>query len=248
MQIDTTSYNKTRFPVGTGYDLRPSHRKACCVIVHTTNGKRGTAFESEARYLYASRKVSAHYLVGKSGQVVQFLPPDTHRAWHAGACRTPFENSQSIGIECHHAVGETWTVRQRAALTELVRILISRFNISQKHIETHRYAALPAGRKIDPSDWLDRDFYAWREALYITETDLPRSYRVRLDTQIGATVRAKPSATAERVMALSAGTIVQGRIVAGGTVTLPGFGTSNQWLQLTTDSYVWLPLLETIPG
>lgn len=242
LEINRTTYDKSRLTIGTGYDRRPTHRKPESIIVHTTNGKRGTLFESEARYIYKSPAIGAHYLVGKSGQIIQFLEPGRYRAWHAGACFVEYNNARSIGIECHHAVGESWTVKQRSALTELVKLLMAQFSIPTTRIETHRRVALPAGRKVDPSDWSDRDFYVWRETL----TAKTARYRVRTDTQIGVTVRAKPSAKAERVMAVSAGTLIEGRPVTGESVTLAGFGTSDQWLEITPDTYIWLPLLELV--
>jgi N-acetyl-anhydromuramyl-L-alanine amidase AmpD len=240
MQIDTTSYKS------------PNHsprrnRPISLLVIHATVGSARSSLD----WLCAPKsKVSIHYLITKLGKIYQ-LVPDHLSAWHAGKSRWRNLSATdialgSIGIELENRNDDRdpYPPAQMAALLELSRLLVKKYRIPAEMVVRHLDIATPKGRKTDPAGF---QWSKFMRDLYTADTpDQPRSYRVRLDTQIGATVRAKPSATAERVMALSAGTIVQGRIVAGGTVTLPGFGTSNQWLQLTTDSYVWLPLLETI--
>ncbi len=162
--IDTTTYRKHLRAVGTGWDHRPKGLRPSSIIIHTTNGNRGSSFHGEASFLLNSNSVGAHYLVGKAGQIAETLPP-AYRAWHAGVTTAEYLNSRSIGIECHHAVGEEWTGIQRTALTWLVLKLMADHAIGIGMIESHRAVALPAGRKIDPSDWTDRSFYDWRNTL-----------------------------------------------------------------------------------
>lgn len=165
MYIDKTTYNKALDkPIGSGYDARPNGRQPTSLVIHTTNGNRGSSFAGEANYLYASSSVSAHFLVGQLGEIAMILHPKW-RAWHAGAALVDFNNANSIGIECHHAVGDTWTNVQRTALTWLTSSLLAEFNISPRMVETHRKVATPAGRKQDPSDWNDEDFYRWQKSL-----------------------------------------------------------------------------------
>jgi N-acetyl-anhydromuramyl-L-alanine amidase AmpD len=110
--------------------------------------------------------VSAHYLVGKRGQIVQFLEPAPWQAWHAGEAKSAYTNARSIGIELHHSVDDSpYPSEQVAALTWLVRDLMGAFNIPASLIDTHRAIALPAGRKRDPHDWGDAAFYTWRAGL-----------------------------------------------------------------------------------
>jgi len=161
--IIDTSWSKLVNRVGQGYSRRTITRPTSMVI-HTTNGNKGSSFAGEARFLRNSPDVSAHYLIGKSGQIAEILPP-SWQAWHAGVARSGYSNNQSIGIECHHAVGETWPLAQIAALTWLTRMLMDTYTIPLERIETHRAIALPAGRKVDPSDWSDSEFYAWRQGL-----------------------------------------------------------------------------------
>ncbi len=165
--IDTTTYNKVArgIPLGNGYDRRPTPA-ILSILIHTTNGNRDSSFRGEAEFLCTSPAVGAHYLIGKrAGEIAEIVPP-TYRAWHAGAVNDQtFNNNNSIGIECHHAVGEAWTTDQQAMLTELVQLLMYEHNIPIERIDTHRARAIPKGRKVDPSDWSDSDFYAWRTTL-----------------------------------------------------------------------------------
>jgi N-acetyl-anhydromuramyl-L-alanine amidase AmpD len=172
--IDTTSYDKAKhYPVGHGYSLRA--KAPISLIIHSTNNPRNnTLFAAEAKFLFEAANVSAHFLVGKDGRVVQFLDPRRYAAWHSGAAWVNFTNVNSIGIELHHSPGDPpYPVAQEDALTALVRGLMQQFTIPPSLIETHRKVALPTGRKSDPSDWSDADFYVWRAGL------VWQPYRVR---------------------------------------------------------------------
>ena len=187
--IDTTSYRKLDMPKGYGYDLRPNGLRPESIVAHTTNGRWGSSFEAEARYLATASGVGAHYLVGRRGQIAEILPPLSWRAWHAGNALWHWRNSVSIGIECHFTPGEAWTDAGTAALTWLVRRLMGIYAIPTSRIATHRAVALPAGRKEDPSFWTDAQFGAWLSALSIpVAPQLPR-YEV---TAGAANVRSGP--------------------------------------------------------
>ncbi len=163
--IDRVTYRKTIHPIGTGYDKRPKGLRPETLLIHTTNGKGGSSLEAEARYLRDSESVGAHYLVGKDGEILELLDPEL-RAWHAGVALPAYINSKSIGVEVHHAIGEAWTPAQHDALTWLAQTqLMPEYDITAGEIETHRAVALPHGRKVDPSDWSDAAFYAWRASL-----------------------------------------------------------------------------------
>jgi hypothetical protein len=137
------------------------------LVVHSTNGNKGSSLAGEAKFLRDSALVSCHDLIGKNGEIVQILPPD-FVAWHAGVCRSGWDGLISIGIEIHHAIGEQYTTAQMDALWQRVSEYIDVYNLPKASIETHRFVALPPGRKVDPSDWSDADFYAWRDRLYAT--------------------------------------------------------------------------------
>ena len=181
--IDTTHYNKAkRIPYDPktpcGYMPRPLGRvHVRSIIVHTTNGKKGTTLASEANYICNSRAISAHYLIGKQGEIIQFLDPSFYIAYHAGCVRsTLFTNVFAIGIEMHNTPTEgPCTILQIEALTWLVKQLYEKYTIPELNIETHRKVAVycpghklagQTGRKIDPSGLPDSIFYSWRAALY----------------------------------------------------------------------------------
>jgi N-acetyl-anhydromuramoyl-L-alanine amidase len=104
----------------------------------------------------AGLRVSAHLLVRRDGEVVQFVP-FSHRAWHAGrsnwqgrdAC-----NDYSIGIECEGTDEVPYTGEQYARLRELLPMLLAGYPaISKDRIVGHSDVA--PGRKTDPGDSFD---------------------------------------------------------------------------------------------
>jgi AmpD protein len=99
-------------------------------------------------------KVSAHFLVRRDGEVVQFVAPE-RRAWHAGASAWRGRsrcNDFSIGIELEGAEDDAFADAQYAALAALVHDLQARFPL--RDIAAHSEVA--PGRKTDPGahfDW-----------------------------------------------------------------------------------------------
>lgn len=197
--MDITVLDKTMRGVNNGWDYR-EYTYPQTIVIHTTNGRYNSSYASEAGFLYASYNVSAHYLVGKKGQITRFLDPRIHRAWHAGVVVSQrWNNNNSIGIECHYTPGEgAWPVVMKQALTDLVRQLMIAYNIKViTNIDTHRKIAIPIGRKIDPSGFNDTEFYAWRNTLGM------RKYRV-MNPQVN--VRQSPCILPDNI----AGTLYQG--------------------------------------
>lgn len=162
MQIDHSFRKDILHPPRWGYQSR-GNVVPSSIIIHTTSNKRATQFTTEAAFLRDSKDVSAHYLIGKDGRIVQFLDPKQWQAWHAGTTLPAYLNARSVGIEHHVSVGEPWTPAQHAACTWLVRQLMSAYGIPL--VDTHRAVALPKGRKVDPEGWNDAAFYAWRATL-----------------------------------------------------------------------------------
>jgi hypothetical protein len=201
-EIDRTSYNKAeKHPVRWGYQARGGSAPSS-IIIHTTSNKRPTRFETEARYLLDSPDVSAHFLIGKSGEIVEFLSPARWQAWHAGNTKPDWLNARSIGIEHHVSVGESWTEAQHEACTWLVRSLMSAYGIPPSLVETHRAVALPKGRKRDPEGWGDEAFYAWRATLQASP--LHKRYKI-----LGTPVWQQQQCTGPIALYLTPGTIVE---------------------------------------
>jgi AmpD protein len=102
-------------------------------------------------------RVSAHALIRRDGEVVQFVPFGA-RAWHAGksawqgreAC-----NDYSIGIECEGADDVPYEDAQYETLRELLSRLLEAYpRITRERIVGHSDVA--PGRKSDPGasfDW-----------------------------------------------------------------------------------------------
>jgi AmpD protein len=98
-------------------------------------------------------EVSAHFVVRRDGEVLQFVSVDD-RAWHAGnSCWDGREdcNSWSIGIELEGLEGEEFTLAQYAALVALLRSIDSVRPV--RHVVGHEHVA--PGRKHDPGPGFD---------------------------------------------------------------------------------------------
>jgi hypothetical protein len=170
--IDTTSYDKAKkYPVDHGYAIRPSAPTS--IVVHSTNNsKPNTSFSSEADFLYNSPDVSADFLVGKDGRIVQFLDSGKYQAWHAGQSLSAFVNAKSIGIELHKSTPDPfYPDAQLAALEWLLHYLIATYAINYTMVETHGQIALPGPyqRKTDPDDWAHADFITWRNTHFMSD-------------------------------------------------------------------------------
>ena len=98
-------------------------------------------------------KVSAHFLIRRDGQIVQFVPC-SKRAWHAGASvwrQRPACNDYSLGVELEGSDATPYTDRQYAALVRLTRRLKRAYPI--RDIVGH-FDIAPQ-RKTDPGPFFD---------------------------------------------------------------------------------------------
>lgn len=102
--------------------------------------------------------VSAHCLIRRNGEIVQFVP-FTARAWHAGVSSFAGRekcNDYSIGIELEGSDFVAYTNEQYQSLAELTQKLQLAYpKITQPRITGHQYIA-PL-RKTDPGlvfDWV----------------------------------------------------------------------------------------------
>jgi N-acetylmuramoyl-L-alanine amidase len=148
-------------PAGQGRDAlwHPSpnfdHRRPNFVILHqTTNDTVDRALDTLTD---PQRKVSAHYLIGRNGKVLQ-LVDEGARAWHAGESRwggMSDLNSASIGIELDNTGDEPFAEPQIAALLRLLAELREHYRIPAANVLAHGDVA--PTRKVDPSR-----FFPWR--------------------------------------------------------------------------------------
>lgn len=125
-------------------------------------------------------EVSAHYLIGKDGHVVQMVE-ENKRAWHAGAGTWQGRgdvNSRSIGIEMSNTGFVPFSAPLFDSLEILLRGIMTRWNIPASKVIAHSDFA--PGRKIDPGrrfDWqrLARQGMAiWPEAQSDAQADMAR--------------------------------------------------------------------------
>lgn len=105
-------------------------------------------------------KVSAHILIKRSGEVIQFVPFNK-RAWHAG--KSSFNgvydcNNFSIGIELEGSDEDHFEDEQYETLCRLTSILMSEYNlITKERIKGH--SDIAPGRKTDPGNLFDWSRY-----------------------------------------------------------------------------------------
>jgi AmpD protein len=103
----------------------------------------------------ADLKVSAHVLIERSGQIIQFVSFND-RAWHAGRSRylgVPECNDYSIGIELEGSDDQSYSGAQYAALTPLLVALHRAYPHTRRHLAGH--SDIAPGRKTDPGPHLD---------------------------------------------------------------------------------------------
>jgi len=101
-------------------------------------------------------KVSAHLLISRTGELVQFVPL-LKRAWHAGASNYQGReccNDFSIGIELEGSDEQPFEPFQYEVLTKVIKSLIAHYpNLSSEHIVGH--SDIAPGRKTDPGPYFD---------------------------------------------------------------------------------------------
>lgn len=104
----------------------------------------------------ADLRVSAHLLIRRDGEIVQFVSFQD-RAWHAGqSCFDGAENCNdfSLGIELEGCDDTPYTEQQYQCLTALVRLLLAHYpGLSKQRIVGH--SDIAPGRKTDPGTCFD---------------------------------------------------------------------------------------------
>jgi len=101
----------------------------------------------------AGVRVSAHFYIGRGGEVVQFVSCE-RRAWHAGASRWNARercNDFSVGIELEGSDLVPFRDAQYAALADLLRALRTRYAIR----DVVGHCDIAPGRKTDPGPFFD---------------------------------------------------------------------------------------------
>lgn len=104
----------------------------------------------------AGLRVSAHVLIRRDGEIVQYVPFHL-RAWHAGV--SVYEgrencNDYSIGIELEGSDDQAFEAPQYLCLAQTVRALLQSYpNLRRERITAH--STIAPGRKTDPGPHFD---------------------------------------------------------------------------------------------
>lgn len=154
-------------------DARPDGIETNLIVLHSISLPPGQFGGPEIEQLFRNQldwdahpyfaeirglKVSAHLLIRRDGELVQFVP-FSQRAWHAGA--SCFQgnstcNDYSIGIELEGEDEVDYDDRQYAALIALLGAMLRSYPaLSARNIAAH--SDIAPGRKTDPGpafDWL----------------------------------------------------------------------------------------------
>lgn len=147
-------------------DERPAGTEVSLAVVHCISLPPGEFGGDAIERLFTNRldpdahpyfreihglKVSAHFLIRRDGELVQFVPV-ARRAWHAGAsCWRGRQrcNDFSVGIELEGTDDSPFADSQYEALARLLR------DLGLRQVAAHSDVA--PGRKSDPGprfDWL----------------------------------------------------------------------------------------------
>jgi len=170
MRVDADGWvAQTRHVPSPNSDSRPVGAEVALVVLHGISLPPGEFGGDGIERLFTNRldpsahpyyeeiaglRVSAHFLVRRDGEVVQFVPV-TRRAWHAGASSWRGRercNDFSVGIELEGVDDLPYDAAQYAALAALVSALASVMPL--RACAAHSDVA--PGRKTDPGasfDW-----------------------------------------------------------------------------------------------
>lgn len=101
------------------------------IVIHYTTSRNieGTI----SHFVNGTPRVSAHYIVGQDGVLVQMVP-DSERAFHAGNSQM---NARSIGIEHVARLGDRITDAQSRTSIALIRFLIQTHDIPVSNVIPH---------------------------------------------------------------------------------------------------------------
>ena len=173
MKLDAQGWlSGVRRVVSPNHDARPARTPIELLVIHNIslppNQYGGNAIErfftntlDHAEHPYFEQlkgvRVSSHFLVGRDGQVIQFVPCNK-RAWHAGVSTWQGRsrcNDFSVGIELEGSDFEPFTERQYAALARLTRRLKRTYPIS----DIAGHSDIAPERKTDPGPFFDWERY-----------------------------------------------------------------------------------------
>lgn len=146
---------KESFPLQNGVNtewistVNYNLRKPNFIIIHHT--AQDSIVQTLKTFTRVKTQVSAHYVIGDDGRVVQMLS-DYLRAWHGGNAswgKNTDINSTSIGIELDNNGTEPFSELQINSLLSLLAKLKKEYNVPTQNIIGH--SDIAPTRKQDPS-------------------------------------------------------------------------------------------------
>jgi len=172
---------QARFVKSPNFNQRPENAVVNAIIIHAISLPPGQFGGNEIERFFCNQldvsehcffkqinnlQVSAHFLIRRSGEVVQFVNTDD-RAWHAGVSSLDGEencNNFSIGIELEGTDHQPFEIQQYQSLIGLVNVLKDTYpNIIDKRIVGH--VDIAPGRKTDPGKCFDWNLFRRELAL-----------------------------------------------------------------------------------
>ena len=183
-------WHKARRCESPNFGARPAGMAVDLVLVHSISLPPGEYGGDAIERLFTNRldwdanpyysqirgmQVSAHFLVRRDGQLLQFVSCDD-RAWHAGESRWRGRsgcNDFSIGVELEGLEGAAFELPQYKALTALVKVLARHYPIAA--LAGHEHVA--PGRKQDPGPGFEwprlKAALGWPEARFPDQLRAP---------------------------------------------------------------------------
>ena len=140
---------------------RPGGLRPAAIVIHISEGSLASA---DAWFDNAAAQVSAHYCVGRAGEVHQYVSEED-TAYHAGSPVNPTwhllrphvnPNFYTVGIEHEGRAQDEWTDAQYAASAQLVLEIARHWSIplDADHVVMHREIR---GNKTCPGFVFSRD-------------------------------------------------------------------------------------------
>lgn len=171
MKINNHWFNEVTKVQSPNFDERPIEEDMSLIVVHCISLPPEQFGENYIDQLFCNQlnpaeheyfkeiyqlKVSAHLLIKRCGEVVQYVPFNK-RAWHAGQSNYQGRekcNDFSIGIELEGTETTNYTEEQYKQLRLIVKSLLNQYpKLSAEDVVGH--CDIAPGRKIDPGESFD---------------------------------------------------------------------------------------------
>ncbi|WP_430009438.1 1,6-anhydro-N-acetylmuramyl-L-alanine amidase AmpD [Methylophaga lonarensis] len=163
--------NEAKFLLSPNHDQRPEPADISGIVLHNISLPPGQFNGDWITDLFlnrldpgahpyfeaiASMRVSAHLLIRRNGELIQYVPFHL-RAWHAGeSCWNGRQrcNDFTVGIELEGDDHSAFETAQYQSLVEVIQALLLTYpTLSKSAITGHEHIA--PGRKTDPGPFFD---------------------------------------------------------------------------------------------